>query len=216
MRRLLDGLLDWIYPRRAVCMGCGTTAGFSGEWLCDDCRRRLARSQLGARMDPKLDGMAVAYPYNGPAGSIVRKMKFGGITGLTGFMADAMAEVYPRIQPTGAELVAAVPMHPKRLRRRGFNHSELLARAVADRLGLPFENALVRTRNTVQQASLSGEARLHNLTDAFRADPSVAGKRVLLVDDVYTTGETARECAKALRAAGAKNVYLLAFAMGGG
>lgn len=215
MKKQLRRLIDWIYPKSAVCMGCGMAAGFSQPWLCEDCRRKLARSRLGARMDAKLDGMAAAYPYKGPAGGVVRRMKFGGATDLAELMADAMIEAYSSILPTGAEIVTAVPMHPKRLKRRGFNHAEVLARAVAERLELPYESALTRTRNTRQQAALSGDARRHNLKDAFCAETTVLGKRVLLVDDVYTTGETARECARALRAAGAQNVYLLVFALGG-
>lgn len=215
MKHRMRWLIDWIYPKSAVCMGCGTAAGFWEPWLCDDCRRRLARSRLGARQDSKLDGMAAAYPYRGPAGSVVRRMKFSGATELGELMADAMVEAYSSILPTGAEVVTAVPMHPKRMKRRGFNHAEVLARAVAERLNLPYENLLTRTRHTPQQAALSGDARRHNLKDAFCAEADAAGKRVLLVDDVYTTGETARECAKALRAAGARNVYLLVFALGG-
>lgn len=215
MRKAAASLLNLLYPKRAVCMGCGTMAGFERDWLCESCRRTLAKMRLGARTDDRLDGMAVAYGYKGPAGSMVRRLKFDGVTALAEPMADAMLIVYERIQPTGAEEVAAVPMHPIRLRRRGFNHSALLAEVIARRLNLPICDALVRTRNTVQQARLSGEERRRNLKDAFYAAPSVAGKRILLVDDVYTTGETARECASALRIAGARNVYFLAFAMGG-
>ena len=106
-------------------------------------------------------------------------------------------------------------MHPKRLKQRGFNHAEVLARAMAARLEMPYEDVIVRTRNTVQQARLEGEERLNNLKDAFEADGSVRGRRILLVDDVYTTGETARECAIALLAAGARSVSFLAYAKGG-
>ena len=90
-----------------------------------------------------------------------------------------------------------------------------MARAVAAQLELPYENVIVRTRNTVQQARLEGEERLNNLKDAFEADGSAQNRRVLLVDDVYTTGETARECAIALRAAGARSVSFLSYAKGG-
>ena len=119
------------------------------------------------------------------------------------------------MEPTGIELVVPVPMHPRRRRRRGFNHSELLARGVAEKLNLPYADALVRTRHTVQQSVLEGAARRTNLRNAFECRVDLTGRRVLLVDDVYTTGTTARECAKALRKAGARNVYLLAYSAGG-
>ena len=215
LKRAGARLLDLIYPRTAVCMGCGSAAGMDQPWLCPDCRKTLARRWLGAFPEPKLDGAAAAYYYHGPAGGVVRRMKYGSVKGLAELMADDMLRAYARIQSTGAELVTAVPMHPKRLKERGFNHAEVLAKAVAVRLELPCESVIIRTRNTVQQARLEGEARLNNLKNAFEADGSVQGRRILLVDDVYTTGETARECAIALRAAGARSVSFLAYAKGG-
>lgn len=145
---------------------------------------------------------------------MVRQLKYNGIYGLAEPMVDSMLLAYAQILPTGVEMVTAVPMHRRRLRRRGFNHAELLARGVAERLELPYVETLVRARDTVQQARLEGEARRKNLQGAFAQMGSVQGKRILLVDDVYTTGETARQCAMALREAGARSVSFLAFAEG--
>jgi len=210
----LERVINLVYPKSAVCMGCGSAAGFERDWLCEDCRKALARRWIGAHPEPLLDGMAAAYHYQGPPGGVVRSFKFRGVTDLAEPMARDMLRAYEQIQPTGAELVTAVPMHPRRLRERGFNHSELLARRVADGLGLPYEDAITRTRHTVQQAMLEDEERLKNLEDVFRADSRVYGRRVLLVDDVYTTGATARQCAAALREAGARSVSFLAYALG--
>lgn len=195
-------------------MGCGDKRGFEGEWFCPKCREALARKWNGAFYDAKLDGAAAAYRYEGPAGSVVRYMKYRGVRVLKGMMAEDMLRALRHIEPVRADAVAAVPMHPKRLRERGFNQSELLAREIAGRLGLPFEDCLVRMRNTVQQARLEGKARRRNLKDAIGAKTTVAGKWILLVDDVYTTGTTAHECAKALRRAGAVHVSYLAYAKG--
>lgn len=214
MKSLLKRIFDLIYPKGAVCMGCGDKSGFEGEWLCPACRRTLAKSWKGAFPDPKLDGSAAAYLYAGPAGSVVRFMKYGGVRGLSGIMTEEMIRAWNQVLPAAVDMVVPVPMHPKRLRERGFNQSETLAVAVAERLGLPCENALIRTRNTVQQAVLSGKARKKNLKNAFCAENSVEGKWVLLVDDVYTTGTTAHECAAALRAAGARYVSYLAYTIG--
>lgn len=214
MKRLLRKLFDLVYPKNAVCMGCGDKRGFEGEWLCPKCREGLATKRKGAFYDSKLDGSAAAYLYSGPAGSVVRSMKFVGIWRLKDMMALDMLSALERIQPIGAEIVVAVPMHPKRLKKRGFNQSEILAKEVALQLNLPFGEGLIRTRNTVQQSRLEGKARRNNLKNAFLADVSVAGKWVLLVDDVYTTGTTAHECATALRKAGAANVSFLAYAIG--
>lgn len=207
-------LLDLAFPKNAVCMGCGSKAGFEGEWLCPACRRVLARNWKGAFQDDRLDGSAAAYRYAGPAGSVVRYLKYRGVKELADPMTDDMLRAWRQVLPAGVEIVVPVPMHPKRLRERGFNQSEALAKCVAGKLELPCENALIRTRNTVQQARLTGKARTRNLKGAFRAEDPVKGKWVLLVDDVYTTGTTARECAAALRAAGAKYVSYLAYAIG--
>ncbi len=124
---------------------------------------------------------------------------------------------------SGAELCARadwilpVPLHPKRLRARKFNQSALLAYALADYAGLPvMADGLVRTENTPPQASLPREERIDNVRRAFRANHKRAallrGARLLLVDDVVTTGATINACSKALLGAGAKAVYVLTVA----
>ena len=215
VKRAADGLWELLYPKRAVCMGCGDMSGLERDWLCEACRQKLAKDWIGAHnVSPgTLDGAAFAFHYAGPAGGIVRHMKYNGVKRLAPMMCDAMARAFEAIQPTGAEWVVPVPMHPKRARERCFNHSELLARGVAERTGLQCVNALSRTRNTAQQARLTDDERRANLKDAFACGVSPEGRRVLLVDDVYTTGTTARSCAEALRGGGAKNVYLLCFAL---
>ena len=105
-----------------------------------------------------------------------------------------------------------VPMHPRRLRERGCNHAALLAEAAAKGLELQMVEALARTRNTRQQARLDVGARLTNQEGAFALTRDVSGRRILLVDDVRTTGATANACARTLWAGGATAIYLLCFA----
>lgn len=213
--RLGLAALKLVYPTRAVCMGCDSQAGFDREWLCDDCRMELAKRWVGAappQKDSGIDGAAFAYLYGGPAGGMVRHMKYQGVRRLADPMARAMASALALIQPTGAECVVPVPMHPKRLRQRGFNHAALLAEKLGGLAGLPVCEALARVRNTPQQARLSDEERLKNLTGAFALAQPVAGRRLLLVDDVCTTGATAAGCAQALKEGGAAAVYLVCFA----
>ena len=214
LKRIADDALWLMFPKKAVCMGCGSAAGFETEWLCPDCRKLMAMRWQGAFPETKLDGAAAAYHYAGPAGGVVRHFKYLGVTALAKPMAKDMLRALEQIQPVGAEMVVPVPMHPNRLRRRGYNQSELLAEEIALALDVPCEAGLVRLRDTVQQARLEGDERRKNLKDAFRAEPCVSGWRVLLVDDVYTTGETARECARALRAGGAISVSFLSYAKG--
>ena len=215
MKGLWDDAMGLMFPTRAVCMGCGSAAGFETEWVCPECRQVLARRWIGAFPEAKLDGASAAYHYAGPAGSVVRNLKYRNVTALAKPMAEDMLRALEQIQPVGAEMVVPVPMHPKRQKHRGYNQSELLAREVAAALEVPCEIGLVRIRDTVQQARLEGDERRLNLMDAFRAEDCVSGWRVLLVDDVYTTGETARECAKALKEGGAISVSFLAYAKGG-
>ena len=150
LQRLGDALLGLVYPRRAECMGCGTRVGLERDWLCDACREELASRWVGAGLPPgkgAFDGAAYAYHYGGPAGGLVRNLKYRGVWHLAPRMGRAMANAFAAIQPTGADCLVPVPMHPKRLRKRGFNHAELLAESAAQRLELPMLDALARTRN---------------------------------------------------------------------
>ena len=216
LKRPGDALLGLIYPRRAVCMGCGTQEGFARDWLCEPCRENLASRWVGAGRPPgkhMFDGAAYAYHYGGPAGGLVRNLKYQGVSRLAPTMGRAMARAFEAIQPTGADCLVPVPMHPKRLRERGANHAQLLARVTGECLGLPVLDALKRTRNTRQQARLPAAERRVNMGGAFALREDVQGRRVVLVDDVCTTGATAVACAEALRRGGAAAVYLLCFAL---
>jgi ComF family protein len=115
----------------------------------------------------------------------------------------------------GSDVLVPVPLHPRRLRERGFNQSTLLAREIGRRVGRPCgERALVRRKDTSPQAGLTAAARRRNVAGAFavRRRGQVAGRVVTLVDDVFTTGATAYACARALEEAGAREVRLLSVA----
>ncbi len=153
------------------------------------------------------------YPYIPPLQEAIRLFKYSGKVAL----ADALAELLIRATPEKAvfDLVMPVPLHSTRLREREFNQSLLLADRLSRRWRIPlsFTN-LVRIRATEAQTRLRRSARLKNLRRAFqvRRPKEVAGKRVLLIDDVWTTGTTINECAKALRKAGAGDVFALTLA----
>ncbi|MBI4387143.1 MAG: ComF family protein [Elusimicrobia bacterium] len=126
-----------------------------------------------------------------------------------------MAGTYGRIpEIRGMDAVVPVPLHPRRLRQRGFNQAEILAHRVCECAGIPLENALERVRHTQPQWRLSRGKRSNNLARAIRASPGVSlrGKNCLLIDDICTTGRTLEECARALKSAGAARVcaYVLA------
>lgn len=214
--RIRNILRRLVYPQNAVCMGCGSQAGHESGWLCDECRENLAKSWIGASPPPGdigAEGVAFAYHYAGPAGGIVRNMKYRGVHRLGEMMARDMVRALAAIEPIHADMVVPVPMHFRRKKLRGYNHAELLAEIVAREKGLEMCLALQRVRPTVQQARLSGSERRNNLDQAIVSAADVRGKCVLLVDDVCTSGATAVACERALREAGAKYVYLLCYAL---
>lgn len=227
MKAMLSGfkaaLLNSIYPRRAVCMGCGSMLGCDRDELCEDCRKKLAQNWIGPYLPggtEDMDGAAFACRYAGPAGSMVRHLKYGGVRLLAEPMGTQLARAVALMRLDGDALVTAVPMHPRRLRRRGFNHAKLLAQVVARELNLEYADVLTRVRNTPQQARLNAAQRRKNVKGAMTVDArwisSLDGRCVLVIDDVFTTGATAAQCARALRASGAGRVYFGAYALGEG
>ena len=115
----------------------------------------------------------------------------------------------PRLCQRHFHLVVPVPLHPARLRERGFNQAELLAKILAQKINIPLGRALERIRYTTTQTAFDRVERMENLYGAFRLRKKIGvrGLHVLLVDDILTTGSTLSECARVLREAGAQSVY---------
>ncbi len=222
LRLLWKQVMDLIFPRRAVCMGCGSMVGCERNELCQSCREKLAQTWIGPYVPvgaQEVDGAAFVSTYEGPAGSLVRRLKYGGVYLLADMMGNQLARSVSLMGLGKDVLVTCVPMHPRRLRRRGQNHARLLALVVARELGMEYRDLLVRVRNTPQQARLDRKSRNKNLKGAFAVDEqccSVAGRDVLIIDDVFTTGATMIECVRTLRSAGVEKTYLGAYALGGG
>jgi ComF family protein len=149
------------------------------------------------------------------ARDLVHALKYSYHSTLASPMGELMAR-YLQEAPLTADVLVPVPLHPHRQRTRGYNQSLLLAREVSRRLGLPMAaGALLRRRDTPPQArAAEADARRRNVAGAFACRPgAVAGRRVLLVDDVTTTGATLDACARALLAqGGASSVWALTFA----
>jgi ComF family protein len=139
--------------------------------------------------------------------------KYRGVTALAIPLAGLMAEYWAR-HPVRADVMVPVPLHKSRLRSRGFNQAAYLARELAMRVDLPLdEEVLVRHRRTAAQVDLGAEERKQNVREAFRCESNGAvGRRVLLIDDVCTTGSTLEACAVALKRGGARSVQALTLA----
>jgi len=150
--------------------------------------------------------------YEGVLRKLIHLFKYGKVETLAGPLGRLVAQSLPLEERF--EVVIAMPMHPWKRWQRGFNQSELLAEPVARRLGLKLNRNLRRSRVTKPQAGLNEAERRENLKDSFvvRRPENIAGKRVLLVDDVFTTGATLRAAAKALKSAGVKRVSAVTLA----
>jgi competence protein ComFC len=156
-----------------------------------------------------IDGARAPFLYADALARAIRGMKFSGWHAIGPHLAAGMAEVAGDLVP--ADVVTWVPLSRRRRARRGFDQAEVLARAVSESLGVPARPLLVRIRDTRAQARAGGSERRRALRDAFagrRGGGELAG-RVLLVDDVLTTGATAAACARALRVSGAERVSVL-------
>jgi len=208
--------------RVPVCAQClREPQPLDAEFFCSSCRTPF---QNGYPLDEEgrcalcrsgLRGFDAAYCYGAYEG-VLRKLihlyKYAGMKPLAGPLTNFLSAALPRDERF--EGIVPVPLHWRRQWQRKFNQSELLARGIARRTGVPFVHALKRVRPTATQAGLSNTARRRNVTAAFRArrPGQVRGKRILLIDDVMTTGATAAACATALKQAGAARVALLTIA----
>jgi len=157
-----------------------------------------------------------AFVFDGTVKELIHRLKYGKKVHISRPLAlQAARHLAPFITESGAELIIPVPLHGKRLRQRGFNQAVLIAGVFAKAWHLPLSrNNLCRIRWTEPQIHLSFNDRVNNVRGAFAVnDPSqIAGRRLVLVDDVYTTGSTVAECAKVLKKAGAGEVYVATIA----
>lgn len=228
-RFLVAGLLDVAFPPK--CHACGR---LDTRPLCDACRAAFADIHPPAcvrcgspgadlcrscreRPPFRFERAVGAGSFEGALRAAILRLKYHGRVRLAEPLGDYLAEALGRAGDLGIEVVAPVPLHWSRLRQRGFNQSELLARPVAAALGAPLEaGALRRIRRTRAQALLRASERERNVRGAFAvARPeAVRGRRVLLVDDVLTTLHTVDECARVLMEAGAHAVVAAGVAHG--
>lgn len=152
---------------------------------------------------PPFDHTVAAYLYAFPVDKLIGALKFNERLSLANSLADAVS----RQVEFPADCIMPVPLHPQRLRERGFNQSLLLALRIAKNLRIPLlANSCQRVRNTTPQSTLPWKERDKNMRDAFSCDGDFDGKHIAIVDDVMTTGASIGELAKVLRQRGAREV----------
>lgn len=203
------------------CIGCGFNKSknsmgmiFGEIGLCRECSQNIHKTKdMTFEGREYVDIVIAPFLYDGIISDTVRAFKFSGQK-LYGTFLTALALGYLKNIDllNGYDVIIPVPLHKNRLNERGYNQSEI----IADRLAKVLEKevniaSLVRIRDTKHQSALSGYDRIQNVRDAFSVtDNSVCGKKIILVDDIYTMGETANECAKALIKGGAEKVLVFA------
>ncbi|MBR4040543.1 MAG: ComF family protein [Clostridia bacterium] len=214
--RLLSHISAWLddllFPQDVVCLCCDHALGSDAKnGVCGGCLRAL---DALARRQEELEKQGVlpvphgiryihaAFVYEGQARMLIRRLKYESVRRA----ALALAQQMVFLPSDEEEIIVPVPTDKGRERKRGFNQSSVLARHIGNTLGMQVTEALVRVDVRRPQTGLTGREREKNLVGCMAASEAVSGKRVLLVDDVCTTGATLREAARALLAAGAAGV----------
>lgn len=234
--KLHSQLLDLLFPIH--CLGCKK----EGFWICQKCIEKIplaieqkcplcervttpqGKTCLACKRKTRLDGMLTTSNYeNQLVRKAVHNFKYRFASGLSVPLGNLLTKAYLDHDLALPDLIIPIPLHSRRLRWRGFNQAEMLAKQFAKNLtpGFPIvisSSSLIRKKYTSPQMQISNfQARFQNIKDAFRVSNQnlVQNKSVLLVDDIATTGSTIFECAKILKNAGAKEVFAIVLARQG-
>ena len=226
----LRSIASLFYP--PYCVICAADVEFD-YYLCDSCREKAPRIRApfcatcsepfsGAITDTftcancahrslHFEAAVAVYRSRGIVRRLVHQFKYGHQQHLRHPIAEWLWETLsdPRLRGRHFDTIVPVPLHPARERERGFNQAALLAELLSKRTGIPLRNLLLRVRYTTTQTAYDRQERMENLKDAFclRKNADVRGSRMLLVDDVLTTGSTVSECARILKEGGALSVH---------
>lgn len=197
-----------LWAKEPVCMRCGRTLGREETEYCTDCR---VKKHLFSQ------GRAV-FLYGGKIRRSLYRFKYYGRREYASFYATEAARLWESwIKSKGVEAIVPVPMYRRKERLRGYNQAEVFAQALGKKLKLPVRNLVRRTRDTVPQKELNERERKHNVKNAFQLQSDIVKyKRVLLVDDIYTTGSTMDAVTEVLLDAGIMEVYFICISIGEG
>jgi competence protein ComFC len=226
----LRALVSLFYP--PLCVICSANVG-TKDYLCADCAEKVPRIKPPfcdkcseqftgaitgifscancAHRRLYFDAAVSSYRSRGIVRKLVHQFKYGRQFHLRHPLAEWLSETLsdPRLRDRRFDVIVPVPLHPARERERGFNQAQLLAELLADKISVPIRPALERIRYTTTQTAFDRAERMENLRDAFRLRKKmhVQDLRVLLIDDVLTTGSTLSECARVLKRCGAVSVH---------
>ncbi len=210
--KLKELFLNALYPQDVACCVCNKEAVLNSHGVCAGCRELILPAPMFSLNGP-VDKAEAGIRYNDAVAEIVHKFKYYGCR----YLGKNLASFIELPEDWQADAIVPVPLHPKRMRERGYNQSLIIAEELGRRYGIPVRDTLLkRIRNTQMQSMTSREERHQNVKDAFRASKRCKGLSIILVDDVITSGSTSEECAGALKAAGADKVYVIAACYAGG
>lgn len=224
-RRFGQIALDLLYPKRCVgcgrggelyCVSCVSSLSFILPPTCPICGQPGLQQGLcrACRTQPlQIGGIRSVAVYEGTLRNAIHSYKYSYMRGLSEALGALLVDYY-RANSLSADVIVPVPLHRRRVRERGYNQSALLAAVLGREVGPPvLTDALRRDRYTISQTRLGWKERRENVADAFSCvDQAVAGRSVLLIDDVCTTGSTLEACSIALRSGGAREVRALTLA----
>ena len=233
LSKMKQALLDIIFPK--TCLGCKK----EGSWLCEDCIATLDIQNWSlcpvcqkrvldfktckyCRQKTRLAGLFVPLSYENPLIKMaIRQFKYEPfVKELSLPLSYIIISHLNLIESPSFDdnfILVPVPLYKSRLRWRGYNQAEEIAKELSKNLAIPLEkNILIKIKNTLLQAELKGDERWNNMAKAFLCQnpERIKGKKILLVDDVYTTGATMEECARVLKGAGAREVWGMVVARG--
>jgi ComF family protein len=199
--------------RDILCRACAADLPRLQRPLCPRCALPTANGEICGRClarPPNYDTTLAAYRYDFPLDKLVQSFKYGHRLVLGAYFGRQLATLS---MPIAADMIIPLPLHPERLRQRGFNQALELARPVSKAWQVPIDaTSCSRSRNTPAQADLPWGERVKNMRGAFNCSADFSGKRIILVDDVMTTGSSLDECARTLKLHGAAEVSLLVVA----
>jgi competence protein ComFC len=216
VKNALSALMDLLFPPR--CIFCREVIP-SGAQICKKCGEEISHINAVKYMNVPEAGKAilciVPYPYSGQVRQSIIRFKFQGQKQFASFYGEKIGELIQKSKLNlQFDVITSVPISAQRRKLRGYNQSELIARTVAGQIDLPYRDYLIKTTDNKEQHKLSEKERLKNVRGVYRSlhQEEFFGKRILLVDDIVTTGATLSECALVLLRGGAKEVSCAAVA----
>jgi len=214
LRHFIDTIGGLFFPR--ICLNCNTRLTDKTP-LCPECTNKLVflNQYMTDQTNKIYDEVYIGLKYDRISRNLIHNLKYFERLSLAEFLISIIYEKIPDTFLANTDYISPIPLHRVKLRARGFNQAELISKQLCHISGIiHLKDLLIRSRFTKTQTKLSSTKRIENVKNAFLINTSydIKGKSVILVDDVFTTGSTANEAARALKNAGAAQVKVFATA----